>query len=211
MIDMFWHRTKSAMDWVAGVVPGCLALLLGVSSAWGDQVQRSSPWMLVPEAEQQVRCAQVGRQLIRGGAGPVERLDDPGRPHDPEGAYQCVWDTPTGIYFYAEFAVDLVAPARQLAAGLRDFRDEAETTCRRVRWSQTVEPGARFAMVARGMAECLTQDDGLAGQHVMLWLADPGNGRQRLLTLQHSHYVDDAPHEAAVGAMIRYFEREGAD
>ncbi|MCC5808952.1 MAG: hypothetical protein JJU06_01160 [Ectothiorhodospiraceae bacterium] len=191
-----------------GVAASCLLLLLMAQPALAQQ---ASPWMLVAEPEQKVSCDKVEHELVRGGAGLVVRMDDPGDSHDPDAAFQCYWDSPSGVYFYAEFAVDLVAPARQLSAGLRDFREEAETTCRRVQWSQTVEPSTHFSLVARGMARCLTEDDGLAGQHFMMWLGEDDDGQQRLLTLQHSHYVDDAPYQAAIGAMIRFFEGGGAE
>ncbi len=194
------------MQQVSWVVAGVLAMGLGsAASAQAGQAAQDSPWALVPEDSQRISCDNIADALSAGGGGPLARLDDDPEGQDAQGAWQCVWDSPTGVYFYAEFDVDLVAPERQLAAGLRDFRDEVEADCARVRWTHAVEPATGFRLAARGRAQCLGGDEPLDSQHVMMWLVEDEFG-QRLLNLQHSRYPGDEPAEAAIGTLIRFME-----
>lgn len=113
-------------------VLACMAaLLLGIGGAGNalaepDREPSDSPWALVPEEDQRMECDGIAAVLEAGGGGPLQRLDTTDDEQGTEGAWQCYWDSPTGVYFYAEFDVDLVSPEQQLAAGLRDFRAEVE-------------------------------------------------------------------------------------
>lgn len=188
--------------WVAA---GMLAFCMVAAGAGERGTGGSTPWALVEEQAQRVPCQAVADALAEGEGGPLRRLDDTDAAHDPARAWQCYWDSPSGVYFYGEFDVDLVAPERQLSAGLRDFREEAERDCERVYWTQTVAPAPGYRLVARGRARCLVEDGGFVTQHVLFWLVQDASG-QRLLNLQHNHYAGDVAYEAALGTLIRFME-----
>lgn len=192
---------------IAGLV---LVLVPVVAALPGEEVAvPSSPWALVEEQNQRVPCEAIAEALEAGGGGPLLRLDEADTAQHPDGAWQCYWDSPSGVYFYAEFDVDLVAPVQQLSAGLRDFRAAVKRECGRVQWSQSVRPAPDYRLVARGRAQCIGEDSELKGQHVLMWLTEDGFG-QRLLNLQHNHYAGDSHHEAALGTLIGFMESRSA-
>ncbi|MCC5857724.1 MAG: hypothetical protein JJT90_06195 [Ectothiorhodospiraceae bacterium] len=193
--------------WAAAAM---LAFCIAAAGAGEPGAAVSTPWALVEERAQRVPCQTIADVLTEGGGGPLRRLDDRDAAHDPAKAWQCYWDSPSGVYFYGEFDVDLVAPERQLSAGLRDFREDAERDCDRVHWTQAVAPAPGYRLVARGRARCLAEDGGFVTQHVLLWLLQDSSG-QRLLNLQHNHYAGDVAYEAGLGSLIRFMERVVAD